>query len=61
MTEKSKVFEIILGVLDEWEDLQPNMKSQECRRLLAEEITEPLESHIQTLVEEIVCGTLPHE
>tara|TARA_R100000808_G_C2140639_1_gene148455 strand:+ start:95 stop:277 length:183 start_codon:yes stop_codon:yes gene_type:complete len=59
MTEKSKVFEIILTVLDEWEDLQPNMKSQECRRLLAEEITKPLESHIQTLVEEVVCGTIP--
>ena len=59
MTEKSKVFEIILGVLNEWEDLQPNMKSEVCRRLLAKDITEPLESYIQTLVEEVVCGTIP--
>ena len=59
MTEKSKVFEIILTVLDEWEDLQPNMKSQVCRRLLAKDITEPLEQHIQTLLEEVVCGTMP--
>lgn len=59
MTEKSQIFKTILAVLDDWQDLQPNMKSEECRRLLAKEISQPLESYIQILMEEVVCGTLP--
>ena len=59
MTEKSQIFKTILAVLDDWQDLQPNMKSEECRRLLAKEISQPLEGYIQTLMEEVICGTLP--
>ena len=51
-----EIFEIILEVLEEWEDLQPNMKSRACRHLLAKELSEPLNKYFQSTIEDIVCG-----
>ena len=51
------MLEKILDVLDEWKDLQPNMASETCRSLLARDLHDALEEHINQLIEDVVCGT----
>ena len=53
--------EIILEVLEEWSDLQPNMASATCRELLARDLYDALDAHIKNLIEEVVCGTPPEK
>ena len=48
--------EIILKVLEEWKDLQPNMSSESCRSLLARDLYDALEEHFNKIMEDIVCG-----
>jgi hypothetical protein len=50
--------EIILGVLEKWSDLQPNMESETARSLLARDLHNALEEHINNLIEEITTGTI---
>lgn len=53
--------EIILKVLEEWSELQPNMASASCRELLARDLYDALDAHVSNLIEEVVCGTLPEK
>jgi hypothetical protein len=48
--------EIILTVLEEWKDSQPNMASDTCRQLLASDLHDALEKHFNKIIEEVVCG-----
>ena len=58
MREYKNMREIILEVLEEWADLQPNMASETCRSLLARDLLDALEEHTGNLVEEVVTGTI---
>jgi phosphate uptake regulator len=51
--------EIILDVLEEWSDLQPNMESETARSLLARDLCDALDNYVNSLIEEVVCGTQP--
>ena len=50
------MLEKILDVLEEWKDLQPNMASESCRSLLARDLYDALEEHINQVIEDVVCG-----
>lgn len=50
----SEIKQLILKVLEEWKDLQPNMESPTARELLATDLARPLERHINNLVEEVL-------
>jgi hypothetical protein len=50
--------EIILEVLEEWADLQPNMASEACRELLARDLYDALDEQTNNLLEEVVTGTI---
>jgi hypothetical protein len=54
--KRTEIFETILLVLKEWEDLQPNFKSRACRHLLARELTDALQEGFRDTIEDIVCG-----
>ena len=54
--KRTEIFETILLVLREWEDLQPNFKSLACRRLLARELSDALQENFRNTIEDIVCG-----
>ncbi len=51
------MLEKILDVLDEWKDLQPNMASEHCRSLLARDLYDALEEHINQILEDAICGS----
>jgi len=51
------MLEKILNVLEEWKDLQPNMASEHCRALLARDLHDALEEHMNQVIEDVVCGT----
>lgn len=53
--------EIILKVLEEWSDLEPNMASASCRELLARDLYDALDAYIKNLIEEVLCGTTPEK
>ena len=48
--------EIILNVLEEWKDLQPNMASESCRELLTRELCNAIKPHVNNMIEEIITG-----
>ena len=50
------MLEKILDVLEEGKDLQPNMASESCRSLLARDLYDALEEHINQVIEDVVCG-----
>lgn len=49
---------IIINVLEEWVERQPNMASESCRELLAEDLDQALRPHLQIMIEEIITGVL---
>ena len=49
--------EIILDVLEEWSELQPNMASEAARLLLAKDLCDALDGYVNNLIEDIVVGT----
>ena len=50
------MLEKILDVLEKWKDLQPNMASEHCRSLLAKDLKDGLEEHINQVNEDVVFG-----
>tara|TARA_Y100001938_G_C8071584_1_gene423440 strand:- start:1775 stop:1945 length:171 start_codon:yes stop_codon:yes gene_type:complete len=48
--------EIILNVLEEWKDLQPNMASESYRELLTRELCNAIKPHVNNMIEEIITG-----
>ncbi len=42
--------EIILQVLKDWKDLQPNMASASCRELLARDLHDALSKHLNIVI-----------
>ena len=50
--------EVILEVLEEWADLQPNMESETARSLLARDLYDAIEEYINNLLEEVTTGTI---
>jgi len=53
--------EIIKSVLDEWRDKQPNMASDTCRELLADDLNNALIPHLRDIIEEVVTGVINNE
>ena len=53
--------EIISNVLEEWKDRQPNMASETCRELLAEDLNNALRPYLENIIEEIITGALRDE
>jgi hypothetical protein len=53
--------EIISNVLEEWKDRQPNMESESCRELLAEDLNNALHPYLENIIEEIITGVLRDE
>ena len=49
--------EIILDVLEEWSELQPNMASKTARSLLARDLHDALNEYMNNLIEDVVVGT----
>ena len=50
--------EIILNVLEQWKDLQPNMASESCRELLTKDLCDAVKPYINNMIEEIVTGAI---
>ena len=53
--------QIIRRVLDEWRDRQPNMASETCRELLADDLHNALHPYLENIIEEIVTGAINNE
>ena len=52
--EESEIKQLILTVLEDWSELQPNMESPATREMLATKLSLPLEDYMSTLVEEVL-------
>jgi|TARA_B100001094_G_scaffold327178_1_gene384771 hypothetical protein len=53
--------EIIQNVLEQWKDMQPNMASNTCRELLAEDLYNALHPYLENIIEEVITGAINNE
>ena len=53
--DRPATYATIRRVLDSWQDAQINLQSESARHILALAIHEQVDSHINQLIEDIVC------